>query len=74
MTYSSIVSGDSERIIILFTALNELYLKGFNINNELISAPNIENNYLKAGLEFVPEGGRICIVWRALYGIKSASA
>ena len=56
--------------MLLIAALNMLDFKGFNINNEFLSAPKLENNCMKYVSEFWPKEGKIYIVLGALYGIK----
>jgi Reverse transcriptase (RNA-dependent DNA polymerase) len=75
ITFSSVVSRDSVRICLLIAALNGLDLKACDIKNAYLTAPNKEKVYVVAGPEFGPElQGRILIVERALYGLKSAGA
>ena len=74
VTYSSVVKRDSIRILLLIAALNELDVKGANVKNALLTAPYKERSWLRAGTEFMDEQGKIFIVVRALYGLKSASA
>ena len=72
--YSTVVSRDSVRIMLLIAALNDLEVLGADIQNAFLSAPNLEKIWMKAGPEFGPEQGKTFIVVRALYGLKSASA
>jgi len=74
ITYSSVVSRDSVRIMLLVAALNNLSLKAADVQNAFLTAPNLEKVYIRAGAEFGPEEGKIFIVRKALYGLKSASA
>lgn len=74
ITYSSVVSRDSVRIMLLIAALNQLSLKAADIQNAFLTAPNLEKVYIRAGPEFGHEEGQIFIIRRALYGLKSASA
>ena len=74
ITYSTVVSRDSVRIMLLVAALNDLEVLGADIQNAFLSAPNLEKIWMKAGPEFGPEQGKTFIVVRALYGLKSASA
>jgi Reverse transcriptase (RNA-dependent DNA polymerase) len=74
ITYSSVVSRDSVRIMLLIAALNNLSLKAADIQNAFLTAPNLEKVYIIAGPEFGPDEGKTFIVRRALYGLKSASA
>lgn len=74
LTYSTVVSRDSVRIILMAAALNGLEIKGADIQNAFLSAPNLEKHWIRAGTEFGAEQGKTFIVVRALYGLKSASA
>jgi hypothetical protein len=74
ITYSSVVSRDSVRILLMIAALNELELRAADIQNAFLTAPNLEKCFMIAGDEFGPNKGKCYIVRRALYGLKSASA
>lgn len=74
ITYSSVVSRDSVRIMLLIASLNGLSLKAADVQNAFLTAPNLEKVYLTAGPEFGSDAGKTYIVRRALYGLKSASA
>jgi len=80
VTYSTVVSRDSVRIMLLIASLNELDVLSGDVQNAYLTAPNREKVWIRAREEFgvVPgcEGlvGKILIVKRALYGLKSAGA
>lgn len=74
VTYSSVVSRDSVRLLLLVAAINDIQIKGADIQNAFLSAPNREKCYIIAGPEFGPDEGKTFIVRRALYGLKSAAA
>ena len=74
VTYSTVVSRDSVRILLLVAALNDLELSGCDVQNAFLSADNLEKHWIRAGPEFGAEQGKVFIVRRALYGLKSASA
>jgi hypothetical protein len=75
ITFSSVVSRESVRICLLAAALNGLDLKACDIKNAYLTAPNKEKVYVVAGPEFGPElCGKVLIVVKALYGLKSAGA
>ena len=74
ITYSTVVSIESVRLLLLIAALNDLDIMGCDVQNALLSADNLEKHWLKAGPEFGAEQGKTFIVVRALYGLKSASA
>ena len=73
-TYASAVSRDTVCITLTYTALNDLEVKGANIQNTYISAPCKEKIFTKLRLEFGPNAGKYAIITRALYGLKSAGA
>ena len=74
MTYSSVVSRDSVRICLTLAALNDLQVLSGDIQNAYLTAPNKEKIFMKAGPEFGSKEGKLFIVERALYGLKSAGA
>jgi hypothetical protein len=74
LTYSSVVSRDSVRIMFLLAALNDLKILSADIGNAYLNAPNREKVYATAGKEFGSRAGQTVIIVRALYGLKSAGA
>jgi hypothetical protein len=74
MTYSSVVSRDSVRIVFLIAALNDLKLLSCDIQNAYLTADCCERIYCIAGPEFGSEKGSIMIVKKALYGLKTSGA
>lgn len=74
VTYSTVVARDSVRIMLLIASLNDLDIRGADIQNAFLTAPNREKNFLKAGPEFGEFQGTVFIVTRALYGLRSAAA
>jgi hypothetical protein len=74
ITYSSVVSRDSVRIMFLIAALNDLQVLAADIGNAYLNAPNRERVYAIAGKEFGSRAGERVIIVRALYGLKSAGA
>lgn len=73
MTYSTVVSRDSVRILLMIAALNRLDLQCPDIQNAFLTAPSLKKCYMNAGPEFMGEEGKTFIVRRALYGLKSAA-
>ena len=75
-TYSSVVSRDSVRLVLMLAALNELPVLSTNIGNAYLNAKNREKIHVVCGKKlFGSENeGRTAIVIRALYGLKSAGA
>ena len=75
ITYSSVVSRESVRLAFLIAALNGLNMKMFDIGNAYLNAPAAEKLYSFAGIEFGEEDqGKLMIISRALYGLKSSGA
>jgi len=74
LTYSSVVSRESVRIMFLLAALNDLQILSADIGNAYLNAPNREKVYATAGKEFGSRVGETVIIVRALYGLKSAGA
>jgi hypothetical protein len=74
VTYSTVVSRDSVRIILTIAALNDLQVLGANVQNAFLTAPCKEKVWLTAGVAFGAKQGKNLLVVRALYGLKSASA
>ncbi len=68
------VSRDSVRIELTIAALNDLDVLGCDIQNAYISAPCRENIYIVAVPAFGSDAGKLMIVVRALYGLKSSGA
>jgi hypothetical protein len=74
VTYSTVVSRDSVRIILTIAALNDLQALGADVHNAFLRAPYKEKVWLTAGIEFGTEQGKNLLVVWALYGLKLASA
>jgi hypothetical protein len=74
ITYNTVVSRDSVRIILTIAALNDLEVLGADVQNAFLTAPNKEKRWLQVGSKFGAEQGKNLLIVRALYGLKSASA
>ena len=74
VTYSTVVSRDSVRILLTTAAFHGLNVLGADVQNAFLEAPCLEKVWMKAGPEFGPEQGKNFIIVRALYGLRSASA
>ena len=72
LTYSSVVSRDSVRIILLTVALNGLQVMACDIQNAYLTANCHEKIWTYAGPEFGSEHGQPMIIKKALYGLKSS--
>ena len=73
MTYSSVVSRDSVRICLTVAALNGLNISACDIGNAYLNAETKEKVYFVAGSEWRDNEGRIVIIVRALYGLRSSA-
>ena len=74
LTYSTVVSQDSVRIILMIAALNGLEISSCDIQNAYLTAPCREKIQFIAGPELGSDQGIIMIVQRAEYGLKSSGA
>jgi hypothetical protein len=75
-TYLSVVSRDSTtmRLAFLIAALNGLNLQACDVGNAYLNAECRENMLFAAGPEFGEHQGKVIIVVRALYRLKSSGA
>jgi hypothetical protein len=72
-TYAGVVSWESVRIALTYTALNGLDVVAPDIRNEYLQAPSSQKDYIICGPEFGLENqGKKALITRALYGGKSA--
>ncbi len=75
ITYSSVVSRDSIRIVFLLAALNEVDILAADIGNTYLNADTREKVHTTLGLEFGQElAGKTAVICKALYGLKSSGA
>ena len=74
LSYSSVVSRDSVRIMFLVAALNDLDVKMCDIGNAYLNAETRERLWFRAGKEWGSRAGCEVIIVRALYGLKSSGA
>ena len=74
LTYLSIVSRDSVRIILLVVALNGLNIMACDIQNAYLTADCREKIWTIARPEFGSEKGTPMVICYALYGLKSSGA
>ena len=74
ITYSSVVTRDSVRIAFLAAALNDLDILACDISNAYLNAPCRERVWFEGGIETGVDRGKVLIIGRALYGLKSSGA
>ena len=74
ITYSSVVSRDSIRILLVIAALNGLKVSSCDVQNAYINGKPREKVYFRAGKEFGDKCGRLVVIVRALYWLKSSGA
>ena len=74
LAYSSVVSRDSVRILLLAAAFNGLQVMACDIQNAYLTANCHEKIWTYVGPEFGSERGRPMIIRKALYGLKSSGA
>ena len=74
LTYASVVSRESVRIALLYASLNDLSILGCDVSNAYLNAPCREKIWFIAGPEFGDDEGRVMLIRKALYGLKSSGA
>ena len=75
MTYASVVSRESVRIILTLAALNGLDVLSSDIQNAYLTAPTKEKIWTTCGAEFGGEdSGKRAVIVRALYGLRGSGA
>ena len=74
LTYASVVSRDSVRIALTIAALNDLDIMSADIQNAYLTAKCREKIFTIEGPEFGSDQGKIFIIVRTLYGLKSSGA
>ncbi|KAI2501269.1 Reverse transcriptase (RNA-dependent DNA polymerase) [Fragilaria crotonensis] len=74
ITYSSVVSRDSVRLAFLIAGLNDLDVLAGDVTNAYLNASCREKIWFEGGIETGEDRGKVLIVTRALYGLKSSGA
>jgi hypothetical protein len=74
LTYSSVVARDSIRLAFLIAALNDLDIMSCDLENAYLNAPCREKIWFEGGIECGEDQGKVCVLVRSLYGLKSAGA
>ena len=74
-TFAGVFSQQSVRIAFTYTALKVLYVTAADIKNSYLQALSSETQYVICGSEFFPKNiGKVALIRRALYGVKSNRA
>ena len=73
MTYANVVGRETVRIPFLVAALNDLKVLAGDIQNTYLYAFTKEKIYFKAGDEWKADKGKIIVITRALYDLKSSA-
>jgi hypothetical protein len=74
LTFSSVVSRDSVRLAFLYAQLKGLDVLSCDVGNAYLYAPCREKIYFIGGVECGEQRGKILVVTKALYGLKSSGA
>jgi hypothetical protein len=74
ITYSSVVSRDSVRLAFLIAELNGLEVMACDVGNAYLNAPCREKVWFLGGAETGEDRGKVLVITRALYGLKSSGA
>ena len=74
VTYSSVVCRDSVRLAFLIAGLNDLDIMACDISNAYLNAPCREKIWFQGGKDTSEDEGKVLIVDRALYGLRSSGA
>ena len=74
ITYSSVVSRDSIRLAFLIAGLNDLDVLAGDVSNAYLNASCREKIWFEGQIETGIDHGKVLIITRALYGLKSSGA
>ena len=74
ITYSSVVSRDRVRLAFLIAGLNDLNVLAGDVTNAYLSAKCREKIWFEGVLDTGEDRGKVIIVTRALYGLRSSGA
>ena len=73
-TYASVVSRETVRLAFLYAALNDLDILTCDVSNAYLNAKAKEKRWMEAGAEFGSDKGKVMILEKAVYGLKSAAS
>ena len=74
ITYSSVVSRDSVQLAFLIAGLNDLDVLAGDVTNAYLNVKYRKKIWFKGGLDTGEDRGKVLIVTRVLYGLKSSGA
>jgi hypothetical protein len=74
LTYSSVVSRDSIQLAFLIAALNDINIMSCDLENAYLNAPCREKIWFEGGIKCGEDQGKVCVLVRSLYGLKSGGA
>ena len=72
ITYASVVTRESVRIGFLVAALNDLKVLSADVAGAYLNAPCAERVHTVLGPEFGDNAGKVAVIKKALYGLRSA--
>lgn len=72
ITYASVVTRESVRLGFLIAALNDLQVLSADVAGAYLNAPCAEKVHTILGPEFGDDEGKIAVIRKALYGLRSA--
>ena len=73
MTHVSVVSRDSVRISFIISELNDLDILAGDVQNAYLNALTKDKLFFYSGDEFYSDQGKVVLIVRALYGLKSSA-
>ena len=73
LTFANIIYLKTKQVAFLIAALNDLRILTGDIQNAYLNAYTKEKIYFRAGNEWKHSKGRVIIISRALYGLKSSA-
>ena len=74
LTYASVVSRESVRLLLMLAALNGLDVLQANVEGAYLNTKSAEKLYIMCGPEFGEFKGRLAVIQRALCGAKTVAA
>ena len=72
LTYASVATQDRVRLEFLIAFLNDLDILAGDVQNAYWNAPTKEKVHFIAGSEWKADEGKIVVIVRTMYGLKSS--